>query len=506
MEYVLELKKIRKTFGELVANDDIDLKVVKGSVHALVGENGAGKSTVMNIVTAIHSPDSGEIILNGEKVVFNNTLDAFKHGIGMVHQEFMLFSDLTVLENVIMGFEQKNGPFIDKKKSREKVEEICRKYHFDLPLDMKVTYLPVAVLQQVEIVKVLYRGADIIILDEPTSVLTPQGIEGLFDAIRFLKGMGKTIIIITHKLKEVFEIADYITVLKDGKVVGNVLPSEVNEEKLAKMMVGREVILKAQKNEFNPGEVVLDVQNLSVVDANGVKRVKNVSFQIREGEILGIAGVAGSGQQQLLDAIVGTGGFEEGGKISYLGEDISKRSVRERRCSGISFVPQDRMAEGVNRYGNIWENSIMGYHIVHGFGNSVFLNRPKIEEHTKNVLDNYSVKAQYQNDVITSLSGGNIQKLVVGREFSMGSKLLVIEDPTRGIDVGAIEFIWARIIEMASSGIAVLLISHELNEVMQLSDTIKVMFNGELSDGGSYGEKTEDEIGLLMTGGQNNVG
>lgn len=503
MEYILELNEICKSFGPVVANDKVSIKVRKGCVHAIIGENGAGKSTLMNIVSAVHKPDSGKIILDGKEVIFKDPLDSARHGIGMVYQEFMLFDDLTAWENIVMGFEVRKGPFIDISGSQKKVDEICRRYNYNIPLNEKIKYLPVAILQQIEIVKVLYRGAEIIILDEPTSVLTPQGIQGLFKAIDFLKSQGKTIIIITHKLKEVFEVADYITVLKDGQVVGNVLPSEVDEKKLASMMVGREVILQAMKIPVKIGDPVLEIQHLNYTDGNGIKRLKDVNLDVKAGEILGIAGIAGSGQQFLAEAIMGLLNPDKGSSVKYCGTEIIKQNVQQRRESGISYIPQNRMSEGINKDGTIWENTIMGYHLVHGFGRKILLNFPEIRKYTSEIIKRYSVKAGSQDDRITSLSGGNIQKLIVGREFSMGSHLLVIEDPTRGIDVGAIEFIWAKIIELASTGVAVLLISHELSEIMQLSDRIMVIYNGELSYAGKHGEVDEMSIGYLMAGGKN---
>jgi len=500
--YVLQMKNIYKTFVSLIANNNITLNVERGTVHAIVGENGAGKSTLMNILTDIHNPDSGEIILNGEKVKFKDTLDAAKHGIGMVHQEFMLFNGLTVLDNLMMGFEEKiAGIFINKKKTRRRIEEICKKYHFNIPLDKKVDDLAVSMLQQVEIVKVLYKGAEVVILDEPTSVLTPQGIEGLFEAIRFIVEKGKTVIFITHKLKEVFAISDNITVLRNGRVMGNVTPGEINEEELASLMVGREVILKANKKRVQVGAPVLEVKNLQVKDKDDVLRVKGVDFEVRAGEIVGIAGIAGSGQQQLVEALFGLRDPEKGSEIMFLGENILDKSPRERRCMGMGYVPQDRMTSGVNALSSIWENAIMGYHIAHGFNNKIFLNHREIDDFTERVVDNYDVRHQSIYDKVKTLSGGNVQKLVVGREFIQKNALLIIEDPTRGIDVGAIEFIWKKIIEIAASGLGILLIGHELNDVMQLSDRILVIFNGKFSDGGRCNELNEKEIGLLMLGG-----
>lgn len=500
-EYILRMVGIRKTFGSLVANDDIHLNVKKGTVHALVGENGAGKSTLMNILSGMYKPDSGEIILNGKKMSFKNSLDATKAGIGMVHQEFMLYNKLTVLENIILGFEKMSGPFIDRKACRRQVEEICEKYRFNVPLDELVKELPVAMLQQVEIVKALYRGSDILILDEPTSVLTPSGIEGLFDAIRFLIGSGKTIILITHKLQEVFEIADNITVLKDGKEVGTIAPQDTNQKELAGMMVGREVFMQANRRQHPFGDEILKITNLSVKDKDGILRVKNGNFSIHAGEIVGIAGVAGSGQQQLVEALFGLREPEAGSEITFEGKSLLKATPAQRRKLGIGYVPQDRMKEGTNPNAAIWESAIMGYHIAHGFRSRFWLDHGAIQRFTDDVVREFNVKRQKNSDKVRSLSGGNIQKLVVGREFLQENKLLIVEDPTRGIDVGAIEFIWEKIIDLAANGAAVLLVSHELNEVLQLSDRVLVIYNGEISDGGRNGEYSEEQIGCLMLGG-----
>lgn len=502
VDYILQMKNITKSFGSLMANENVCLNVRRGSVHALIGENGAGKSTLMNILTSIYKPDSGDIILNGEKVVFKDSLDAANHGIGMVYQEFMLFPDLTVLENIMMGFEAKKaGIFVDKKKTRNRIEQICNQYNFNIPLDDKIKNLPVSMLQQVEIVKVLYKKAELIILDEPTSVLTPQGIQGLFEAIRFLTSKGKTVIFITHKLKEVFAIADDITVLKDGRIVGNVKPSDVGEEEIANMMVGRQVILKANKVEHDLGRVILEAKNIVIKDSAGVERVKNVSLTIREGEIVGIAGVAGSGQQQIVEAIFGLQDIEPGGQIIFDGQDITKMNCRERRKLGIGYVPQDRLKAGSNPGATIWETAIMGYHVAHGFKNHYLLDHKEIKTFTEDVVKEYQVKTRGIQEKVRNLSGGNIQKLIVGREFIQKNKLLIIEDPTRGIDVGAIEFIWEKIIRLSKAGVAVLVVSHELNEVLQLSDRVQVVFDGKISDGGAYQEHTPEEIGILMMGG-----
>lgn len=502
MNAYLELKSITKTFGALVANDSIDLSVRKGEIHAIIGENGAGKSTLMNVLSGIYQPDSGEILINGKKQRFANPTAANRAGIGMVHQEFMLFPELSVLDNIIMGFEQTAIPcVIGRRKSEKAVREICEKYNFNVPLNARADSLPVAMLQQVEIVKVLYHGADIIIFDEPTSVLTPQGIEGLFKAFRALTEKGKTILFITHKLQEVLAVADSITVLKDGKVTCHTSPDKTDEKELARMMVGRDVLLTAVRPEKETGGDTLRVENLSVLDEKGKIKVKDVSFSVKAGEIVGIAGIAGSGERELIAALFGLIPSASG-KVFFKGESIEKLSTRERRKLGIGYVPQDRNAEGSNRAASLWENCMMGYHVAHGFKSKWLIDHKEIYDFTSKVVENYSVKAGSIFSAVGELSGGNVQKLIVGREFMQKNDLLIIEDPTRGIDIGAIEFIWGKIQELSAAGVSVLMVSHELNEVMELSDRILVMYDGKLIEAGLHGEKTEEEIGILMMGGQ----
>ncbi|MGI6586428.1 MAG: ABC transporter ATP-binding protein [Lutisporaceae bacterium] len=499
--YALEMRHIHKSFGPVHANNDVSLAVRKSKVHALIGENGAGKSTLMSILSNVLKPDSGEIIINGKKVIFKDPLDATLHGIGMVYQEFMQFSGMTVLDNIILGFEEKKSIFIDYAAARKRIESLCEQYNFQLPLDEKIDELPVATLQQVEIVKVLYREAEIIILDEPTSVLTPQGIEGLFKAIRSLVAKGKTVIIITHKLKEVLRISDDITVMKEGRVTGYLSAAETNEAELARLMVGREVMLQVEKLPCNPGETVLSVNNLSVKDNKDILRVKDASFDIRGGEILGISGVAGSGQKELIQAIIGLCSPEAGAELFIDGISLSNKSIADRRKMGMGYVAQDRNKVGTNREGAIWETAIMGYHLLQDMVGKFIINYKEVNRFTNDIVIDYAVKTENINNKVRTLSGGNVQKLLVGREFSQDKRLLIIEDPTRGIDVGAIEFIWKKIIEIAASGVAILLVSHDLNEIMQLSDRCLVMYNGELYPVTAENLHDERAIGLLMLGG-----
>ncbi len=503
MEAYLELRQISKFFGDFIANDKIDLTVQKGTIHAIIGENGAGKSTLMNVLSGIYRPDEGGIYMDGKPVHFQNPTAANRAGIGMVYQEFMLFPDLSVLDNIIMGYEQTAVPsIISRKKSMQAVQKICKDYDFNVPLDEKVGTLPVAMLQQIEIVKVLYHGADIIIFDEPTSVLTPLGVEGLFRAFRALTSKGKTILFITHKLQEVLRIADEITVLKDGKVTSHTTPAESSEKDLARMMVGRDVLLSAEKQDKKTGEEVLAVKDLTVMGANGRPAVKKASFSVKAGEIVGIAGIAGSGESELISAIFGLMPSDSG-EVLLCGRHIESLSARERRCAGIGYVPQDRNAEGSNANAPLWENCMMGYHVAHGFKSRIFIDHKQIFKFTEKVISEFSVKAGSIYSNASELSGGNVQKLIVGREFLQDNKLLIIEDPTRGIDIGAIEFIWKKIETLAASGVAILMVSHELNEVMEVSDRILVMNNGNLVEAGKHGELTEEEIGVLMMGGQN---
>lgn len=499
---ILEAKGIYKKFGSLVANRNVNISIQRETVHAIIGENGAGKSTLMNMIAGIYRPTAGEIHLNGKPVVFKNPNDASRHGIGMVHQEFMLYPEMNVLENLMMGFETKKlGLFLDKKKARQAISEICERYHFSIPLDAYIKDLPVALRQQAEIIKVLYKGAEIIILDEPTAVLTPQGIEGLFRAIRNLKQSGKTIVLITHKLKEVMEISDEITVLKNGEVTGNLLPQDASEQMLANMMVGRTVLFNTQKPPKAIGEAVLEVQGLTVEDEH-VEKVKQVSFSIGKGEIVGVAGVAGAGQSQLVECLFGLRKATSG-RIVYQGEDITRLLPRAHRTRKIGYVPEDRIGTGTSREASITENVIMGYHVAHGFKIPFLVNKKQALGFANEIISKFSVKADDPHTLIDNLSGGNVQKVVVGREFSQSNHLLIVEDPTRGIDVGAIEFIWQKIIDIAAQGVSILLISHELSEVMELSDRILVMYDGKVV-GNLQNDSGLDEqtVGLYMLGGK----
>jgi simple sugar transport system ATP-binding protein len=501
VEKILEVRGLNKRFGSVLANNNVDLDVYRGTIHSIIGENGAGKSTLMNIISGLLQPDSGTITFQGKYVKFINANQASRQGIGMVHQEFMLYPTLTVLNNIILGHEPIHfGCFVDVREAREQVKKICNYYHFDLPLDSQIQDLPVSVRQQVEIVKTLYRGAELIIFDEPTAVLTPSGIEGLFSAMRFLVSQNKSIIFITHKLKEVLDISDRITVMRDGCIVGNVVPTQTNEAELASLMVGREVMLTVDVPPMNPGSRVMQVSNLCVTNSEGIEKIHGLDFEVQEGEILGIAGVAGNGQKELAESLFGLRKVLHG-KIIFSGQDITELGPREKRKLGIGYIPQDRLGLATNISASLWENAIMGYHIRGDISDSKILNKRLAYSFSESVLKSFSVKSASLFDRVGTLSGGNIQKLVVGRELSQDYQFLLIEDPTRGIDVGNIEFIWARLLEAASHGISILLISHDLNEVLSLSTRGLGLYEGRLTaefKGPRYDEK---KIGLAMLGG-----
>jgi simple sugar transport system ATP-binding protein len=502
VEPVLEVRHIYKYYGSLAANHDINIKIEPGKVHAIIGENGAGKSTLMNILSGVTQPSEGEIILKGKALSFRNANDATGAGIGMVQQEFMLFDGLSVLENIVMGHEDiKKGYLLDYAASEKRIRAICDEYGFHFDLKAKLRDLPIVIQQQIEIVKVLFRKAEIIILDEPTAVLPPQEVEGLFRAIRFLIRQGKTILFITHKLKEVLAISDTITVMKDGRTAGTIPAAAANEVLLTSMMVGREVMLNIRKHPSGSGLPVLRVSHLKVLDDRKITRVKDLSFEINKGEILGVVGIAGNGQNELVEAMTGMRPYSEG-SIELLGQPLPGNNPRGNRLRGMSYVSQDRMRVGSSITSTLVENILMGRHLANFRKWRLLMDYKSGETYTKEVVSRYDVKTQGIHLKASSLSGGNLQKLIVGREFTQESRVIVMEDPTRGIDVGAIEFIWGEIVQKAErEGVAVLLVTYDLAEAMALSDRILVMYDGmvcKVMTGPDYDEK---EIGLYMMGG-----
>jgi ABC-type uncharacterized transport system ATPase subunit len=497
-EHALELRGITKRFPLVLANDNISMQVRWGSVHALCGENGAGKSTLMKIVYGAQPPTSGEIVVDGEAVQFTDPAQAIARGIGMVFQHFMLVDTLSVTENVILGAEPKSGTSIDYAGARRRVAELIKQFNFDLNPDALVGSLPVGRQQKVEILKTLYRGARILILDEPTAVLTPSETDELFD---FLKNQyaasGNAVVFISHKLHEVLHISDTISVIRDGRMIGTIPAAGATTETLARMMVGRDVSLKVDKAPAQPAGVALDVRGVTVRGEHG-NAVNNVSFQVRAGEIVGIAGVEGNGQSELVEAITGLTPVA-GGEITYLGRPA--RGVREVEASGLAHIPEDRNERGLVLDMTTAENYILGEQDRAPFaGRFGFLRRDVIEQNARDLSEKYDVRPRSASLQAGRYSGGNAQKLIVAREMRKGPKILVASQPTRGVDIGAIEFIHARIVEARDQGLAVLLISADLGEVMNLSDRILVMYEGQVVGEVDAATATETQLGLLMTG------
>lgn len=495
----LELRNITKRFPGVLANDHISLSIEKGEIRALVGENGAGKSTLMKILYGLYQPDEGEIFLRGQKVTFHSPHDAIRAGLGMVHQHFMLFPSLTAFENVIYGDEITTFGFIDRDEARRRVRDLSTEYGLILDPDAKVSELPVGMRQRVEIVKTLYRNADILILDEPTAVLTPQEEEELFVVLRRLAESGKTIIFITHKLNEVMQISDRATVLRDGRVVATLETASTSPAEISRAMVGRDVILRVNKLPHQPGEVVLDVSGLHVENNQGVEAVRGVSFDVRAGEIVGIAGVAGNGQNELVEALAGLRPIQRG-RVTLHGCDMTDASVDQWRAAGMAYVPEDRSAVGLALGAPVDENLLMGYERQTNMSHRGWLNFDAVRRHAGRLIEQFSIKASSPRAAMGNLSGGNRQKGVLARELSHEAPLLIAEQPTWGVDVGSIEFIHQQLLDYRANGHAILLISADLSEVMALADRILVMFEGRIAGEVRSADATEHGLGLLMTG------
>lgn len=494
----LELRGITKTFGALVANDSIDLKVETGEIHAILGENGAGKSTLMNIVYGLVAPDSGEILVDGVVKKISEPSDALASGIGMVHQHFMLVPVFTVVENIVLGHEKTGfAGRLDLNEARERIKKVSDQFNFDVNPDDLIEGLPVGVQQRVEIIRALIYDAKVLILDEPTAVLTPQETDDLLKIMQELKAQGTSIIFITHKLREVKAVADRITIIRRGKVVGNASPS-ASQSELASLMVGREVELAPDRGAHDVGAEVLVVKDLSILDITGRALVNKVSFSVRAGEVLAIAGVQGNGQSEVARAMVN---LEEHvkGSITLNGEEIVGKSVRESLHAGIAFVPESRELDGLIGSMSIAENLILDLHDLAPYAKGIQLFPNVVLDEAAKRRDEFDIRLQNVTDPISSLSGGNKQKVVLARELSRPVKLLVASQPTRGLDVGSIEFVHKRILEERDAGRAVLLFSTELDEVLALADRIAVMYRGEILSIVPSGVSAQ-ELGLLMAG------
>ena len=500
MSTILEMKHITKRFpGGVVANDNVNFKVEKGEVHTLLGENGAGKSTLMNILCGLYRPTEGEIYLDGEKITFSSAKDAMNRGIGMVHQHFMLIPTLTVVENCLIGAEYKTPLKLDINAARQKIRDLAEKYHLNIDPDAKVGDLSVGAMQRTEIIKALMRGARILILDEPTAVLTPQETEELFNMIRNLKANDYTIIFISHKLNEVTAISDRITILRQGKTTGTVSNDDIPIKELARMMVGRDVRFDVDRQEFKEGEVVLDVQGLTLTRDHGNPLLNDISFKVHAGEVFGIAGVDGNGQSELVECLTGLK-KATGGAASYQGKDLTKMSTREIMASGVSHIPQDRQGTGLIMAMTLAENMILQDYYKPEFGKHGMLDLKYVNEYADKGIREYQVKTPSRYALAQNLSGGNQQKLIVAREIGRKPELLIAMHPTRGVDVGAIEYIHQQLINERDSGLAVLLVSTELDEVMKLSDRIAVMFEGKIMGIVEPKDIDTEKMGLMMGG------
>lgn len=500
---IIETVNLTKRFGEFTANDNINFAVEKGEIHAIVGENGAGKSTLMNCIFGLLKPDSGEIRVNGNNVEIANPKAAIKLGIGMVHQHFKLVPSLTIAENIVLGQEFVKGLMLDTKKAISEVQEISKKYGLPINAKDKIQDVSVGVQQRVEILKMLYRDVDILILDEPTAVLTPQEVEEFLKSLIELKNKGKTIVIITHKLNEVKRCSDTVTVIRRGKVIGTVKTKDVDEKELARMMVGRDVLLKVDKGESKPGDVLYQVNNISTYNKRKIKVLDKVSFEVKKGEILGIAGVEGNGQTELISVMSGLLKTTEG-TIEYCNDAITNSKPCKIKNIGIGIIPEDRYKHGLCKNLSIPDNLICGYHKRKPISNHGIFNSKNISEKSDALISEFDIRVGSKKETAGKLSGGNAQKVVIAREISMKPKVLIASQPTRGVDIGSIEFIHKQLIKYRDQGNAIILISSELTEIMSLSDRIIVMYKGNVIGEVSSKDATKEKLGCLMAGIKDN--
>jgi general nucleoside transport system ATP-binding protein len=502
----LELRNITKRFGAVLANDHLNISIPSGTIHAVVGENGAGKSTAMRIAYGFYRADSGDIVVDDQVRDIRAPLDAIALGIGMVHQHFMLVRPMTVTENIVLGAEPGSALSLDRREAASTIGRLSEAFKLSVDPDAVVEELSVGQQQRVELLKALYRRAELLILDEPTAVLTPQEVEEFFGILRRMRAQGKTVVIITHKLSEVLAISDNVTIMRDGRVVGDVKTSETTAEQLARLMVGRDVLLGVNKGAASPGDAVLSVRNLSVRGRDGRPRLDSVSLDIRAGEIVGVAGIDGNGQTELIESLAGlTPGGQVSGTVTFARRDVTRLGARARREVGIAHVPEDRHRRGLLLEFSVAENVILGVHYrppaVRRSG-AVLLDETAIRNRAQVVMREFDVRPPNVDLRARMLSGGNQQKLIIGREFELPPVLLLISQPTRGVDIGAIEFIHRKIIALRDAGCAVLLVSAELDEVTALADRLLVLRDGRIAGEVDPRRVTPEEIGLLMTGGR----
>ncbi|QRG67483.1 ABC transporter ATP-binding protein [Brevibacillus choshinensis] len=499
MAHRLEMKQMTKKYGEFTANDQVSFTLEAGEVHAIVGENGAGKTTLMRMLYGMEQPTEGEILLNGKPVAFRGPNDAIRNGIGMVHQHFMLFGDFTVAENIVIGYEPKQAGFFRRKEAVEKVRALSEEYRIPINPLTQVSACSVGEQQRVEILKVLYQGAEIIVLDEPTAVLTPLEVKDLLQTIRNLAASGKSVILITHKLQEVMEVADRITVLRGGRVTGTVSQSETNVDDLARLMVGRELEELSQRVPLE-GKRLLHVDRVTMREKQTL--LDHVSFSIHHGEIVGIAGVSGNGQSELLQAISGLRPIQEG-KIHLDGTDVTNKSVEAIRQAGLAHIPEDRYLWGTAKLESVEENALMGYQRKPEFYRRGVILRDSFRQVVRGWVDRFAIKtgSRQLQELAGNLSGGNLQKLIVARELGQETPLLIAAEPTRGVDIGAMEHIHQALIEKRNNGDGILLVSSELSEILALSDRVLVMYKGRIAGELARSEATEEKISVLMAGG-----
>jgi len=497
---ILEVRGLTKTFPGVIANEDVDFTLHQGEVHCLLGENGAGKSTLMNAVFGLYQPDAGQILLRGEPVRFATSRDAIAHGIGMVHQHFQLIPVFTVAENVILGNEMRKGPLLDLDGARDRIKELGQRYGLTIDPDALVGDLSVGEQQRVELVKALFREADILILDEPTAVLTPGEVDDFFAVVRNLIDQGKSIVFITHKLREVLAVADRITVLRGGRVVGDADPAKATQQSLATLMVGRDVSFTIDKAPAEPGGVVLQATGLVVADDRGVVTVNGLDLEVRAGEVFGIAGVEGNGQRELVEALVGMRS-KVGGFVEIEGHDVTHATPREILDLNVAHVPEDRGKHGVVGSFSVADNLVLNRYWRAPFARRGLRQEEAINREATDLVERFDIRTPGIQTPVDNLSGGNQQKVIIARELTGDVTLLVVAQPTRGLDVGSIEFIHRRIVEMRDQGVAVLLVSAELDEVLNLSDRIGVIYRGALVGVFPRVDATRDHLGLLMASG-----
>ncbi|MBS3985326.1 MAG: ABC transporter ATP-binding protein [Selenomonadales bacterium] len=499
MQPILEMRGITKRFPGVLACDSVDISLYPGEILAIIGENGAGKSTLMKVLFGLYQPDDGQILINGTPVEILNPHQAIAHGIGMVHQHFMLVNPFTVSENIVLGDEPRRGILFDLDKARRSVAEVSTRYGLRVKPDAKIDELPVGVQQRVEILKILYRGAEIVVFDEPTAVLNPQEVRELYTIMQNLTAQGKSIIFITHKLNEVMATSQRVTVMRRGKVMGTVLTQDTSPTELANMMVGRQVLLQVDKQPSAVGRTILAVEDLVAKDFAGDKVLDRVSFEIKAGEILGIAGVEGNGQTELVEVLTGLR-QASAGKVFLNGAEITNLTARQIKESKVGHIPEDRQKRGLELDFSVQENLVFGFHYKPPFAGNGVLNLEVIAKHADKMIEDFDIRTPHSEVLVRSLSGGNQQKVIIARELYQEPDLLIAAQPSRGVDIGAIEFIHRRIVEHRDVGKAVLLISPELSEIMSLSDRIAVIYEGQIMGIVESAKVTEEELGLMMAG------